>query len=63
MIVTRMHVKSGSSPLARGLPEFLAPGDVIIGIIPARAGFTPVDWSITGNKRDHPRSRGVYVRP
>ena len=30
----------GSSPLARGLPEFLTPGDIVIGIIPARAGFT-----------------------
>ena len=51
----------GSSPLARGLrrgPDARRSG---IGIIPARAGFTPprlcgMMWSA-----DHPRSRGVYL--
>ena len=50
----------GSSPLARGLPR---PGlglSLCVGIIPARAGFTPSGpWSVA-LCRDHPRSRGVY---
>ena len=53
---------SGSSPLARGLlrpvPTLIAPG----GIIPARAGFTPVDNPGDFGYEDHPRSRGVYWR-
>ena len=51
---------SGSSPLARGLP---APDDdcqARLGIIPARAGFTGTSPAVTGRRRDHPRSRGVY---
>ena len=50
----------GSSPLARGLRDALAPYKQEGGIIPARAGFTSgapqARWPI----RDHPRSRGVY---
>ena len=53
----------GSSPLARGLPQLLAPGDIIIGIIPARAGFTPRGRACTTTVWDHPRSRGVYAPP
>ena len=52
----------GSSPLARGLPEQAAGADSFERIIPARAGFTAktcLSWTLT---RDHPRSRGVYVR-
>ena len=52
--------RSGSSPLARGLPSFTWDADGRPGIIPARAGFT--NW--IGEPRcvtwDHPRSRGVY---
>ena len=52
----------GSSPLARGLPNHLFRDDFSLRIIPARAGFT-VCWSGHGGMgRDHPRSRGVYVR-
>ena len=51
----------GSSPLARGLRVARGvPGDAV-GIIPARAGFTP---RAAGRRRttwDHPRSRGVYT--
>ena len=50
----------GSSPLARGLlavADFETDAD---GIIPARAGFTPLSWSPGRETRDHPRSRGVY---
>ena len=51
----------GSSPLARGLQLDSPRLGAAIGIIPARAGFT---WSATTGlpgRRDHPRSRGVYV--
>ena len=50
----------GSSPLARGLPHTALRTHVLVGIIPARAGFT---WPSFGQKwarTDHPRSRGVY---
>ena len=52
--------RTGSSPLARGLPEFQVEGVHAVGIIPARAGFT---WFVTAKSLralDHPRSRGVY---
>ena len=32
----------------------------IVGIIPARAGFTHVTAATAAPRRDHPRSRGVY---
>ena len=51
----------GSSPLARGLPAGTAPGPRRRRIIPARAGFTPPPTSRRWCRRDHPRSRGVYV--
>ena len=53
---------SGSSPLARGLlfrGLQLADGE---RIIPARAGFTRYDLQPEDKWRDHPRSRGVYMR-
>ena len=53
-------VHSGSSPLARGLPQgstfFRGSG----WIIPARAGFTPTHYHHHITTADHPRSRGVY---
>ena len=52
---------AGSSPLARGL---LAPSGhdrLLLGIIPARAGFTCRTALGDGLVGDHPRSRGVYV--
>ena len=52
--------KTGSSPLARGLPRSLEQLSCAGGIIPARAGFTlPRCLSRTATE-DHPRSRGVY---
>ena len=51
----------GSSPLARGLLCAVARGWRWSGIIPARAGFTLVDATLTYCCRDHPRSRGVYL--
>ena len=51
---------SGSSPLARGLLLLLAHIRVILGIIPARAGFTSPGRDYLEGEMDHPRSRGVY---
>ena len=55
--------RAGSSPLARGLrPGYYWESDDP-RIIPARAGFT-LGVRLTGvNRRDHPRSRGVYQGP
>ena len=52
--------KSGSSPLARGLPWRRLRGRPDRGIIPARAGFTRHAATRSRRSRDHPRSRGVY---
>ena len=51
----------GSSPLARGLPRTCASWSLCRGIIPARAGFTPINVGGCGASWDHPRSRGVYL--
>ena len=51
---------SGSSPLARGLRPHHSQAGIRGGIIPARAGFTGIDFEVTGGLSDHPRSRGVY---
>ena len=53
----------GSSPLARGLHSANRRRRVILGIIPARAGFTHCSWDLSPTVKDHPRSRGVYARP
>ena len=50
----------GSSPLARGLPQARACIVICVGIIPARAGFTPAASAPQATCPDHPRSRGVY---
>ena len=52
----------GSSPLARGLPSPPQPTSAESGIIPARAGFTPMFGMAFFRTPDHPRSRGVYAR-
>ena len=54
--------QTGSSPLARGLPDAGDHGERGGRIIPARAGFTPHGSITTGCRTDHPRSRGVYGR-
>ena len=51
---------SGSSPLARGLPDGVVVQGGPEGIIPARAGFTAHRRSSVHDHPDHPRSRGVY---
>ena len=53
----------GSSPLARGLLRHSAGYRSADGIIPARAGFTSSSPSRVRSRKDHPRSRGVYIRP
>ena len=52
----------GSSPLARGLRSPLGLRDHSFGIIPARAGFTLHSRTTRPSIRDHPRSRGVYLK-
>ena len=54
------RVRVGSSPLARGLPTVDWGAEEIIGIIPARAGFTLGPGGRHRSRGDHPRSRGVY---
>ena len=53
----------GSSPLARGLHCRVWCWGSMNGIIPARAGFTSVLHASHLPFEDHPRSRGVYIRP
>ena len=53
----------GSSPLARGLLGRIELVRDLLGIIPARAGFTVDGWALTLCLWDHPRSRGVYGAP
>ena len=60
--LSRRAVSRGSSPLARGLHVRTLDGTVITRIIPARAGFTRYRPGERLSCRDHPRSRGVYVR-
>ena len=50
----------GSSPLARGLRQGPSSGQLGVGIIPARAGFTCLLPYVITPPPDHPRSRGVY---
>ena len=51
---------AGSSPLARGLLCHTSSCRLNMGIIPARAGFTPRKRIAPSERPDHPRSRGVY---
>ena len=53
---------AGSSPLARGLRNTRPGKRKCSWIIPARAGFTRAGPASAGSPRDHPRSRGVYVK-
>ena len=55
-----MAVAGGSSPLARGLRSPWSAQQRLVGIIPARAGFTRRKPRPRRRPPDHPRSRGVY---
>ena len=59
-MVTMASIEYGSSPLARGLHAEIGRAEELGRIIPARAGFTPVDNPGDFGHEDHPRSRGVY---
>ena len=61
--VSRARLVMGSSPLARGLPPPPTATAAARGIIPARAGFTGDAGTPWRGATDHPRSRGVYLRP
>ena len=56
----RQCSRVGSSPLARGLRSTLHLSEQVVGIIPARAGFTHTHFRDDTAVQDHPRSRGVY---
>ena len=55
-----MSVNGGSSPLARGLRRRKGIIQIMVRIIPARAGFTLDASHDSSPLTDHPRSRGVY---
>ena len=52
---------AGSSPHTRGLPTWGGVTFPYGGIIPAHAGFTPARRWWCRRRRDHPRTRGVYM--
>ena len=52
----------GSSPLSRGIPDYLRKPSVARRIIPALAGNTILIFVPDGQVTDHPRSRGEYTR-
>ena len=60
MHLTGTFSRTGSSPLARGLPSHHDRRASSGRIIPARAGFTRGAFWPRPRSRDHPRSRGVY---
>ena len=61
MVEEANHWAKGSSPLARGLLTTAENAALGAGIIPARAGFTAMNVFNRPPKKDHPRSRGVYL--
>ena len=48
----------GSSPLTRGKRDELIQVAALAGLIPAHAGKTRRVWTVSVNRRAHPRSRG-----
>ena len=60
LMLERVDVVAGSSPLARGLLVTTGFRGLSPGIIPARAGFTVTGPAVRSGSTDHPRSRGVY---
>ena len=52
--------RSGSPPLARGIPLYLSDEDKEMGITPACAGNTTMEATLQLGIRDHPRLRGEY---
>ena len=58
---TRRAEFPGSSPLARGPRSEYSYGFTGVGLIPARAGTTPVRRGRLARRRAHPRSRGDHA--
>ena len=53
-------VRPGSSPLARGLLSIMNSSKITVGIIPARAGFTELDFPAAHERRgSSPLARGL----
>ena len=52
----------GSSPLARGPRSMARFGDIVLGLIPARAGTTIRRLPYPPRPRAHPRSRGDHFQ-
>lgn len=52
---------TGSSPLARGVPDDITVPVTAEGIIPACAGSTPSSGACATPLRDHPSLRGEYA--
>ncbi len=53
----------GSSPLARGTPQFRCPQEPLVRLIPARAGNTSGALRFRRAAPAHPRSRGEHGTP
>ena len=62
-LLTALVFSRGSSPLVRGPLLGTANNEIVIGIIPARAGTTAPGSSRTRPAWDHPRSCGDHSRP
>ena len=58
---SRVSVRVGSSPLARGLPGWMWSARLRVRIIPARAGFTPPSSSTWPMRGSSPLARGLRV--
>ena len=51
---------TGASPHTGGKPEGIVKNDMLIGIIPAYAGYTTLAHPALVMLWDHPRIRGVH---
>ena len=60
---SRVSVRVGSSPLARGLPGWMWSARLRVRIIPARAGFTPPSSSTWPMRGSSPLARGLPIPP
>ena len=61
LIATDVPAGRGSSPLARGTRDRAVVLQVLLRLIPARAGNTGTDSSAAAREAAHPRSRGEHI--